>query len=713
MSLLRTITSGLRTLFRKEEVERDLDDEVTQYVEAATQAHMRAGLSRQAAERAARIDVGGVETTKETVRSSGWDATVETVLRDVRYAARGLVRNPGFTIVVLLTLTLGIGVNTVMFSVVNAVMLRPLPYRDAGRLALVWTDDARRSLHEENTAFATIIDWRNESRTFDGIAFYSAGRMTLSGSAGRERSRGAFVSGNLFSVLGVSPMRGRGIAINDETSAERVVVISHSLWLRRFGADSSVIGKTLQIEENVSKDGPAAMHIIGVMPAGFYFPDKQTEIWTPATTYWRFRRESIERFAPWSRRWTAIGRLKPNVAVEEAQADLARIGKRLSVTYQTDQPDFPGFAPNVVPILDHVAGRNTQSALWVLLGAVMLVLLVACANVANLLLARGATRQQEFAIRRAIGAARSRLVRQLVVESMLLAIVGGAGGVLLAVVGTRALAVVAAGRVPRIDEISIDTRVLLFAALVSLVAGIVFGVVPALRVSRTDASESLKAGRQAGSVHIRRTRGLLIVAECALAMVLLTGAGLLLQSLNRVRSIAPGFDPSRVLIVRVEFPHEAPPAAEERTQTSRVEAARARGREQTMNDMLARVAALPGVEGVGITDDMFVTGQGNTSITIPGHPTDSLGDGELNDGTVTPELFSTMRVPLRRGRYLTRDDAQTKIRALWSLVVTDQSLARERATRHRRARARERGIRSALFPQRGSHRQTLLHRSDE
>jgi predicted permease len=552
MSLLRTITSGLRTLFRKEEVERDLDDEVTQYVEAATQAHMRAGLSREAAARAARIDVGGVEATKENVRSSGWDATVETVLRDVRYAARGLVRNPGFTIVVLLTLTLGIGVNTVMFSVVNAVMLRPLPYRDAGRLALVWTDDARRSLHEENTAFATIIDWRNESRTFDGIAFYSAGRMTLSGSAGRERSRGAFVSGNLFSVLGVSPMRGRGIAINDETSAERVVVISHSLWLRRFGADSSVIGKTLQIEENVSKEGPAAMHIIGVMPAGFYFPDKQTEIWTPATTYWRFRRESIERFAAWSRRWTAIGRLKPDVAVAEAQADLGRIGKRLSATYQTDQPDFPGFAPNVVPILD-TSRAEIPVALWVLLGQSC----SCCYRVRQRRQSAARARRDSAAGVRDSPrdrAARSRLVRQLVVESMLLAVVGGAGGVLLAVVGTRALAVVAAGRVPRIDEISIDTRVLLFAAIVSLVAGIVFGVVPALRVSRTDASESLKAGRQAGSVHIRRTRGLLIVAECALAMVLLTGAGLLLQSLNRVKSIAPGFDPSRVLIVRVEFP---------------------------------------------------------------------------------------------------------------------------------------------------------------
>ncbi len=676
MSLLRTITSGFRTLLRKEDVERELDDEIAQYVEAATQAHMRAGLSRDAAARAARIDFGGIETTKETVRSSGWDATVEAVLRDVRYAARGLVRNPGFTIVVVLTLALGIGVNTVMFSVVNAVMLRPLPYRDAGRLALVWTDDTRRGLHQQGTAFATIVDWRNESRAFDNIAFYSAGRATLSGSAGRERSRNAFVSGNLFSVLGVSPMRGRAIGVTDETSAERVVVISHSLWQRRFGGDSSVIGKTLDIEENESKEGTSAMHIIGVMPAGFYFPDKQTEIWTPATTYWRFRRESIERFAPWARRWTVVGRLKPNVAVEDAQADLARIGKRLSDTYRSDLADFPGFAPNVVPILDNVAGRRTQSALWVLLGAVGLVLLVACANVANLLLARGTARQQEFAIRRALGAARSRLIRQLVVESMLLATVGGAGGVLLAVFGTRALAVVAAGRVPRIEEIAIDMRVLVFAAAASLIAGVVFGVIPALRVSRTDASESLKAGRQAGgSVQMRRTRGLLIIAECGLAIVLLTGAGLLLKSLDRVRSIAPGFDPSRVLMVRVEFPLESAPTAEEQTQTSQIAPARARGREQRMRDLLARVASLPGVEGVGLTDDMFISGQGHASITIPGHPTDSLGDGELNDGSVTPELFSAMRVPLRRGRYLTRDDAQTKIRALWSLVVTDMSLA--------------------------------------
>jgi putative ABC transport system permease protein len=676
MSALRTLTSGLRTLFRKDEVERELDDEVGHYVEMATQAHMRAGLSRVAAERAARVDLGGVEVTKENVRSSGWDAAVETVLRDIRYAARGLARNPGFTAVVVLTLALGIGVNTVMFSVVNAVMLRPLPYRDAGRLALVWTDDTRRGLHEEATAYGTISDWRSDNRSFEDIAFYSAGRATLTGSRGRERSRNAFVSGNLFSVLGVLPSQGRVISIADERNAERVVVISHSLWQRRFGGDSSVIGKTLEIEENESKDGSATMRIIGVMPAGFYFPDKQTELWTTATTYWRFRREAIERFAPWARRWTAVGRLKPGVAIGDARADLGRVGERLSVAYKSNVPDFPGFTPNVVPIFDHVAGKNTQSALWVLLGAVGFVLLVACANVANLLLARGATRQQEFAIRRALGAARSRLVRQLLVESLLLASIGGVLGIALAMFGTRALAVAAANRVPRIEEISIDATVLVFAALVSVVAGIVFGVAPAFRVSRTDASETLKSGRQAGGgVQTRRTRGLLIIAECALAVVLLTGAGLLLRSLEQVRSIAPGFDPTGVLTVRVEFPLEAPPTAEERTRTSLIEPARARGREQMLHDLLARIEAIPGVEAVGFTDDMFITGNGNKSITIPGRSTDSLGAGELNDGSVTPALFSAIRVPLRRGRYLTRGDAQTKLLALWSPVITDLSLA--------------------------------------
>ncbi|HTE44034.1 MAG TPA: ABC transporter permease [Gemmatimonadaceae bacterium] len=676
MPVLRVIAAGLRTLVRKNDVERDLHDEVEQYLEMATQAHVRDGLAPDAARRAARIELGGVEATKENVRSSGWDASVETLIRNIRYSLRALRRNPAFTIVVVLTLALGIGVNTAMFSVVNAVMLRSLPYRDAHRLALIYTDDARRGLHEEATAFLTITDWQKANRTFEDIAFYNVNRATLTRAGERDRTRSAFASGNLFSVLGATPLRGRTISPSDQVDAERVAVISYSLWQRRFGLDSAVIGQTLDIEETENEKGSRQLRIIGVMPQGFYFPDKQTEIWTPATTYWRFRRESIEHFPQWARRWTAVGRLKPAASPAIARSDLARIGAHLSATYQSDVADFPGFVPNVVPMLDHVAGKDLQSALWTLLGAVGFVLLVACANVANLLLARGAARQHEFAIRRALGAGRLRIARQLVAESMVLAVAGGAGGILLAVLGTRALAIVAVNRIPRIEEVSVDLNVLLFAAVTSLIAGIVFGIAPAFRLSKADASATLKAGRQAsGNVQMRRTRALLVVVECALAIVLLSGAGLLLRSLARVRSIQPGFDPGGVLTVRVEFPPEAPPSAEERTQTSRIAPARARAREQLLRGLTARVEAIPGVEAVGFADDMFISGKGNKSITIPGHATDSLGAGELNDGSMTPGFFNVMRVPLHRGRYLTHDDVFTKIHALWSPVVTDMSLA--------------------------------------
>jgi putative ABC transport system permease protein len=677
---LNAIRSGLRGLLRKDAVERDLDDEVMQYLELSVHEYMRSGLSREAAERRARIELGGVEATKERVRSSGWDASVEALLRDLRFAARGLRRSPAFTTVVVLTLALGIGVNTAMFSVVNAVLLRPLPYRDARRLTLVWTDDTRRGLHQEGSAYRTVLDWRHANRTFDDVAYFSTNRSTLvtrdGGTTIRERTRNAFVSANLFAALGVAPVRGRVISADDESSAARVAVISYSLWQRRFSGDPNVLGRTIDVDANGGKEGGVTIQIIGIMPRGFFFPDKLTELWTPATTYWRFQRESVERFAPWARRWTAIGRLKPGVSPSDARSDLARIAQRLSMIYRSDAPDFPGFTASVVPILDFVTGKNTQSALWMLLGAVGLVLLVACANVANLLLARGAARHQEFVIRRALGAARTRLIRQLMVESMLIATIGGVFGLFLAVIGTRVLAIVAARRVPRIEEIGIDMPVLAFAALASAIAGVVFGVMPAFRVSRVDASETLKTNRSAGgTVRARRSHGLLVAAECATAIVLLTGAGLLLRSLERLRSTEPGFDPSNVLTVRIEFPPEAPPRVVEQAKMSQAEPTRARARKQLLDDVTARLEAIPGVEHVGFIDDLFVNGQGNKSITMPGRAGDSLTTGELNEGFVSPGFFTTLRVPLRRGRYLTRDDALTKIQALWSPVVTDLSLA--------------------------------------
>jgi len=677
MSPLRSLSAGLRALFHGPAVDAEIDDELRDFIARATADNIRNGMTPDAAARAARIQVGGT-ATREEVRTSGWESGIEFLLQDIRYAMRGLQRNPGFAAIAVLTLALGIGANTAMFSVVNAVMLRPLPYRDAGKLALIWTDDAKRGLHREATAWSTVMDWRQANRTFQDVAYFTTGRvapMTNNPAASRGRAREALVSGNLLPLLGVAPAQGRLLTSADEEQHAPVAVISYAFWQRFFAGAPGVVGKTISLD-GPDKAGGGQITVVGVMPADFYFPDKVTDFWIPATNYWRFERERSERFLPWARRWTAIGRLRPEASLADARADLARVGRQLSSQYRSNFEEFPGFDATVLPVLDSIAGQSLQSALWVLLGAVSLVLLVACVNVANLLLARGASRQQEFAVRRAIGAGRGRIVRQLVVESLLLALVGGVTGVLIAAWGTEILATAAAAYVPRISEITLDWRVLSFAMVASIIAGVAFGLVPALKLSDADASEALKeGGRGTGRLKLRRSRSALVIAECALALVLLMGAGLLLRSLQRLQSVDPGFDPHRVLTMRMEFPAGPPPTAEERTQTSLAEQARAHAGESAMNAFVTRLKGMPGVEGVGFTDDLFINGQGNKSITIPGRSADEFPAGELNDGVATPGFFTALRVPLRKGRALTDDDATQRIRALWAPITTSLSLA--------------------------------------
>jgi predicted permease len=678
MSLWRAIRAGTRSLIRRQQVEQDLDDELQHFLELITEENLRAGMPRAAAERAARLQVGGIEATRSRVRATGWEAVLETSWHDLRYALRGLLRNPGFSALAVLTIALGIGANTAMFSVINAVILRPLPYRDAERLALIWTDDVRRGLHNEATPYITITDWRAQSRAFSGIAYFTRQRvvpLTNERNGEWNSTRSSLVSGNLFDVLGVAALRGRAISAQDEAQHAPVAVISYAYWQRQFGGAADILGRSLVLD-GLTKSGHTTLAVIGVMPPEFYFPDKLTEIWTPATTYWRFTRESTERFHDWARSYTAVGRLATGVAIADARADLSRIGNRLRAEYPTSVEDFPGFATTVSSALDSVAGSSLQATLWLLLGAVGVVLLVACLNVANLLLARGAARQQEFAVRRALGAGRARLIRQLTAESIFLALCGGVLGVAIASWGTRIAARVASAYVPRLDEITLDARVLLFATTLSIVSGLVFGIVPALRLSGIHANEALReSGRGTSSVRLRQTRGLLVMAECSLAVVLLAGAGLLIKSLYRLNSVDPGFKTAGVLAVRLEFPAEAPPSAEELTQTSRIAPARARGREQRMRELLERLRTVPGVESVGFIDDLFIAGQGNESITIPGRSAREMAGGELLQSLATPEFFQALRVPLVRGRYLTHADAQQRIRASWSQVNTDMSLA--------------------------------------
>jgi predicted permease len=676
MSILRSAGAGLRRLFNRDAAERELDDELRHYLAMATEANVRKGMSRADAERAARLQMGGLEANKVDVRGGGWEATLMSISQDIRVAVRALRHSPAFALVAIASLALGIGVNTAMFSVMNAVIFRPLPYRNADELALIWTNDVRRSIPREATAYLTITDWQQLNRSFRDIAYFTTQRVAPSSiDKGRTRSRTAMVSANLFPVLGVRPLHGRLISDADVRDRAPVAVISYGFWQRWFDGSPNVIGKTLTMDD-ASKGGVATLTVVGVLPAGFYFPDKATEIWAPATTYWRFARESSERFQEWARRWTAVGRLAPGVSMDDGRKDLDRIGRQLTATSPSPIPDFPGFVTTIVPVLDTYAGASLQSTLWILLGAVAVVLLMVCANVASLQLARGATRQREFAVRRALGAGRGRIVRLLLVESLVLVLIGGTIGTALAAWGTPALATWASQYLPRMDEIALDWRVLTFAAATSLACGIVFGLVPALRLSAPNANEALReGGHGTGSVRLRRSQGALVLAECTLALVLLTGAGLLLKSLSRLHAVNPGFDPRNVLTVRLEFPAGVPTPGQASSRDAQLAGARAR--EQGMNDLIARVSAVAGVEAVGFIDDMFVAGQGNESITIRGRAPDQIPAGELNYAVLTPGFFRVMKVPLRRGRLLSSDDLGQRIRALWTMPPAGLTLAQQ------------------------------------
>ena len=675
---LRSLKAGLRSLFRRRDVERDLHDELAFYLEQATREQLRAGKTPAEAERAARVEMGSLVSAREQALSGHWEARVEALLKDARYGLRAIRRNPGFAAAAILTIALGTGANTAVFSVVNAVMLRPLPWLGSDRLALIWTDDARRGLHREATAYRTITDWQAASRTFEKIAYFSSQRIAMlphDPGGDRGRARSALVSASLFDVLGIGPAQGRVISTADETGRAPVAVISHTFWQRWFGGTPDILGKTVVVDAG-AKTGLATLTVIGVMPAGFYFPDRTTEIWTPATTYWRFDTESVERFPSWARRWTAVGRLAAGVSLAEARAEFADIGRQLAATHTSTVPDFPGFETTLVSVLDSITGRELQMALWMLLGAVCLVLLVACANVANLLLARGASRQPEFALRRALGAGRGRIVAQLLTESMLLSFAGGAVGTLLAWWGTRVIAGAASDFVPRIDEAAVDGRVLGFALLSAIVAGLVFGLGPAVQLAKSGAGDVLKDGmRGTARRQVRRSRDLLVIAECTLAFVLLTGAGLLLRSLGQLYSVEPGFDPTNVLTVRLEFPTEPPPSPAEQSLGQALGPTRTRARVARANELVERIQSLPGVQSVGFSDDLFVAGQGNESITIPGRPADEMAVGELNSGSLTAGSFSALRVPLRRGRFLTDDDVEQKIVTMYSQIIKRGTLA--------------------------------------
>ncbi len=551
---------------------------------------------------------------------------MQTLIRDLRYGSRMLAKNPGFTAVAVLTLALGIGANSTIFSVVNTVLLRPLPYMDPERIVLVWHNNRIANVERDFVSYQNFQDFQKLNQSFERMAAATAvWSSVLATSEGPERVSAQYASASFFPLLGVQPLRGRAfLETEDQPGQPRVVVLSHRLWQSRFASDPDVIGKTLTLD-NVPTT------VIGVMPPGFRFLH-DVDLWVPLAQNPIINRGRAVRFV------IPFGRLRPDVSLDQARTELATLARQLEQQY----PDSnTGLGMTVVSLTEQISGK-IRPALLLLLGVVGFVLLIACTNVANLMMTRAAARQKEIAVRIALGASRARLVRQLLTESVVLSVVGGTVGLLLAVWGVDLIRKLGQARVPRVDELTIDGWVLAFTLGLSLVTGILFGLVPALQLSKTNLHESLKeGGRGTLSAGRSRMRSSLVVAEIALALVLLTGAGLMLKSFARVLDVDPGFNADKVLTVQIGLP----PSYSQPTQ-----------RLTYYQQLFARLEALPGVEVAGGTTQLPLREGVATKLEIEGRPVAAGERPEVEFRRASVNYFRAMGIPLRRGRTFTEQD---------------------------------------------------------
>ncbi|MEK6323110.1 MAG: ABC transporter permease [Acidobacteriota bacterium] len=585
---------------------------------------------------------------------------METLIQDLKYGARLLLKRPGFTAVAVIALALGIGANSAIFSVVNGVVLRALPYKDPESLMMVWSRrpllQARSGATEFPVSAADFIDWRDQNQVFEQIAAFQTQPFNITGAGEPEFLGGVRASASLFSLLGVEPKLGRTFTPeDDQPGAERVVVISHGLLERRFGSDPNIIGQKLSLN-----DEPYT--VVGVLPRGFQFPRKgempagfqfprqadfyTTLAWSPAQATNRGRNFLA-----------VVARLKPGVTVEQAGAEMDAVSERLKQQYPQTNTNKEVF---LVSLHQQVIGK-VRTALLVLLGAVGFVLLIACANVANLLLARAASRQKEMAIRTALGASRLRVIRQLLTESVLLSLVGGTLGLLLALRGIDLLLTISPGNLPRVDSISIDGRVFAFTLAISLLTGIGFGLAPAIQVSKPDLNDALKEGGRASSVGFRhnRFRSMLVVSEVALSLVLLIGAGLMIRSFVTLLNVDPGLNTQNVLTLDVGLPRNK--------YTGPQEAA-------FFEQIVSRLQSLPGVESAGAVYPLPLSGaEEGMGFGIEGRPPAPAGDPNISGPRwISSDYFKVMGISLLRGRGLTERDGSNAPR----VVVINEALAR-------------------------------------
>ena len=562
---------------------------------------------------------------------------MDTLWLDLKYGVRMLAKKPGFTAIAILTLALGIGANTTIFSIVDAVLLRPLPFPEAQQLVTVWGTDVRNGEFQRTLSYPDFVDFRNQNRSLEGVAAYDDGTFTLTGKGEPALLHGGIVSANLLSVLRVAPEAGRGFGPEDDQPGTRVVVLSHALWKTKYGGDRAILGQTITLNER-------PYTVVGVMPASFQFPLNTApfDLWTTMAVEMNAtageKPITSERGAHFL---VAIGRLKPGTTLSQANADATAVAATLEKQYP-DEDGHLGLA--LQPAGDALVGDVRQS-LVLLFGAVGFVLLIACANVASLLLARGASREREIAVRAALGAGGSRVVRQLLTESILLSLAGGVAGLFIAVSATRYVSTLPALQIPRISQAHLDWTALSFMTAVSVLTGIAFGLAPALHAMRVDLSSTLKTGgrTEIGTTSQTRMRQLLVVGEVSLALVLLIGATLMCESLVNLWRVPPGFDAQGVLTFDINLPSVRYGKPEQEAAFYR--------------DLVERARNMPGVQSAsGIFPLPLSDNRVRTTFVIEGHPVPKSEEPRTQFRTVGLEYFSTMKIPLLAGREFTAHD---------------------------------------------------------
>jgi predicted permease len=624
MTGLRIFLFRLRALFRFRQMDREIDDEISSHLAEATDEYIQRGLSPEEARRAAGRSFGGVAQSKEVyreVRSFLWLAELS---RDLRYAFRTLWKSPAYTTTAAATLALAIATNTAMFSVLNAVLFRPLPYQSPEQLAMVWTEDPTQNLREGRSALWDVDQWRARSQAFAGLATFDTVSTLLTGADGAEQIVGASTSPNLLTLLGVRPILGRSFSTEETEQGQPLVLISHRFWQARYGGLPEALGATLVVNGVPSR-------IVGVLPVDFTVAGVDADVWQPHTTH---------RAVRGGQTWFVIGRLQPGVTFERAQAEMSAVARRLD-------EQLPAVARNqgisIVPLSRYLVGPQSRLALWMLGGAVFCVFLIAAANVTSLSLARSTARAREMAVRAALGANAGRIVRQLLTESVVLAAASGLIGTLLALWGIRLIRAFGPENLPRLNEVSLDLRALGWALATSLLAGILVGLAPAMTTLRRDLRPSgEESGRSvSGGTSTRRIRRALVVAEFALAIVLLVGAGLLVRSWRLVTHTDPGFRPERVMAMGISPPASFGVPAQ---------------RTDLYRRVLEQIQAVPGVESAGIIDDLFSDNPREQVLTVErvdGTVSERL---RLTRDEVSADFFRTLGTPVLRGRAFSIDD---------------------------------------------------------